>query len=62
MIQHDQGKIVEVIPIDLINVINPRVRNRKSFQGDRRQYRRTRPEEADHRLAKRWTRRTADTI
>jgi len=32
MIQHDQGKIVEVIPIDLITVINPRVRNRKSFR------------------------------
>ena len=32
MIQHDQGKIVEAIPIDLITVINPRVRNRKSFR------------------------------
>lgn len=32
MIQHDQGKIVEVIPIDLITVINPRVRNRRSFR------------------------------
>lgn len=32
MIQHDQGKFVEVIPIELINVINPRVRNRKSFR------------------------------
>jgi ParB family chromosome partitioning protein len=32
MIQHDQGKIIEAIPIDLITVINPRVRNRKSFR------------------------------
>jgi ParB family chromosome partitioning protein len=32
MIQHDQGKSIEVIPIELISVINPRVRNRKSFR------------------------------
>ena len=32
MIQHDQVNFVEVIPIDLIIVFNPRVRKRKSFR------------------------------
>ena len=46
-----QAETVQVIPIDRIAVINPRVRNRKSFKDIVRKYRRPWLEEADHRSA-----------